>query len=85
VIAALALAIALIASAGHSHEQDHSSDVSCAVCAVAHHSPAVTTVAALPAPPLATLSTPVASVADEARGAEHRRESGRSPPLRIAA
>jgi hypothetical protein len=84
-IVALALAIAVIASAGHSHEQHHSNDVACAVCAVAHHSPAIATVTALSAPPLLRLSITVACDEKQAFGHEHDRESGRAPPQRIAA
>lgn len=84
-IAAFALAIALIASAGHGHDQHQSSDVSCAVCAVAHHSPAIATVTAPSAPPLASLSTTIACAEDESFGHEDDRESGRAPPPRIAA
>lgn len=85
-VAALAFAVALLVAAGHRHEQHQTSEVGCAVCTVAHHSPAVEA-----APPAqiapATASSSAPPTARDSR--PHPRgcsiESDRAPPRAILA
>jgi hypothetical protein len=77
---AIAFALALVTAASHQHTGDASREAQCAVCAIAHHSPTVTSAVA---PVLAAVASAVAVVAPlDAPAARLQRspECGRAPP-----
>lgn len=80
-IVAVAFAVALLASAGHRHEQHQASEVGCAVCAVAHHSPALASGEAPSIAPAADAAMPqVRAAIIPASQRQGSLETGRAPP-----
>lgn len=85
-VAAFAFAVALLVAAGHRHEQHQGSDVACALCTVAHHSPAVEAAPAalMPPAPEPISATPRAlDIGPVARRCAS--QSNRAPPHSILA
>lgn len=85
-VAAVTLAVAVLVSAGHRHEQHQATDVECAVCTVAHHSPALEAGGSPAiAAPTQSAAPPASAPAIPATQRGRSTQSGRAPPTAFLA